>query len=172
MQRVTVRMIAGSYLAMHQDHSNRHQATPQRASERPSSRPSVHPSQHPNVVAYKRMIAAFNANDLGAVEALVDPDLVYTIPGLSPIACHTRGVVQHLSMLKAARERSGGTLRLEPRAVAADGDYLVVWGRITAQHAGKLLDSDHCVMYRFANGKIVEGRTVPVDQYAFDAFWS
>ena len=118
------------------------------------------------------MIAAFNANDLGAVEALVDVDLEYTIPGVSPIACHTRGVVAHLQMLKAARERSGGTLRLEPRAVAADGEYLIVWGRITAEREGKRLDSDHCVMYRFSNGKIVEGRTVPVDQYAFDAFWS
>jgi ketosteroid isomerase-like protein len=137
-----------------------------------SVRASERPSGHPNVLAYKRMIAAFNANDLGAVEALVDAQLEYTIPGASPLACHTRGVAPHLQMLKAARERSGGTLRLEPRAVAADGDYLVVWGRITAQREGKRLDSDHCVMYRFTAGKIVEGRTVPVDLYAFDAFWS
>ena len=129
-------------------------------------------SAHPNVVAYKAMIAAFNANDLSAVEALVAPDLEYSIPGKSPIACHTRGVAPHLMMLKQARERSGGTLRLEPRAVAADGDYLVVWGRITAEREGRRLDSDHCVMYRFAEGKIVEGRTVPVDLYAFDEFWS
>jgi uncharacterized protein len=127
---------------------------------------------HPNVLSYKRMIAAFNANDLRAVEALVDPDLIYTIPGTSPIACHTRGVMPHLSVLKQARELSGGTLRLEPRAVAADGDYVVVWGRITAERGDRRLDSDHCVMYRFADGRIVEGRTVPVDLYAFDEFWS
>ncbi|MEO8905375.1 MAG: nuclear transport factor 2 family protein [Polyangiaceae bacterium] len=129
-------------------------------------------ANHPNVIAYKRMIAAFNANDFSAVAALVAPDLEYTIPGRSPLACHTRGVAPHLAMLKQARERSGGTLRLEPHAVAADGDYLVVWGRITAEHAGRRLDSDHCVMYRFAAGKIVEGRTVPIDLYAFDEFWS
>ena len=127
---------------------------------------------HPNVVAYKRMIAAFNANDLSAVEALVDEHLVYTIPGRSAIACQTHGVTEHLKMLRRARELSAGTLRLEPRAVAADGDYLVVWGRITAERQGKHLDSDHCVMYRFAGGKIVEGRTVPVDLYQFDEFWS
>jgi ketosteroid isomerase-like protein len=77
-----------------------------------------------------------------------------------------------LATLKRARELSGGSLKLEPRAVAADGDYLVVWGRITASREGRTLDSDHCVMYRFQSGKIVEGRTVPVDLYAFDAFWS
>jgi len=127
---------------------------------------------HPNIIAYKGMIAAFNANDLSAVEALVDANLVYEIPGKSPIACRTRGVAAHIQMLKLARELSGGTLRLEPRAIAADGDYLVVWGRITAERAGKRLDSDHCVMYRFEAGKIVEGRTVPLDLYAFDEFWS
>jgi hypothetical protein len=129
-------------------------------------------TDHPNVLAYKRMIAAFNANDLGAVEALVHPNLVYTIPGTSPIACQTTGVIPHLTILQHARELSAGTLRLEPRAVATDGDYLVVWGRITAQRAGRRLDSDHCVMYRFSGGRIVEGRTVPVDLYAFDEFWS
>jgi len=153
-------------------HQENHPHGPEVHARRISERPSVPPAVHPNVAAYKRMIAAFNANDLGAVEALIDADLVYTIPGSSPLACHTRGVVAHLQMLKGARERSGGTLRLEPRAVAADGDYLIVWGRITAEREGKRLDSEHCVMYRFSNGKIVEGRTVPVDQYAFDAFWS
>lgn len=129
-------------------------------------------SEHPNVIAYRHMIAAFNANDLSAVEALVDAELSYTIPGRSPIACATRGVADHLRMLRRVRELSGGTLRLEPRAVAADGDYLVIWGRITAQRPGKELDSEHCVVYRFKNGKVVEGRTVPVDLYRFDEFWS
>ena len=141
---------------------------------RPEAAPrhSERPSAHPNILAYRRMIGAFNSNDLGAVAALVDPNLEYTLPGKSPLACSTRGVGPHLQMLKTARELSGGTLRLEPRAVAADGDYLVVWGRITATREDKHLDCDHCVMYRFSAGKIVEGRTVPVDLYAFDAFWS
>jgi hypothetical protein len=132
----------------------------------------VDSSEHPNVVAYKRMIAAFNANDLSAVEALVDADLTYFIPGRSPVACHTRGVSEHLRALRRARELSCGTLRLEPRAVAADGDYLFVWGRITAERAGKRLDSEHGVMYRFKDGKVIEGRTLPVDLYSFDEFWS
>ena len=127
---------------------------------------------HPNIIAYKGMIAAFNSNDLSAMEALVDANLLYTIPGRSLIACHTRGVAAHIQMLKRARELSAGTLRLEPRAIAADGDYLVIWGRITAQRPGKRLDSDHCVMYNFEAGKIVEGRTVPIDLYVFDEFWS
>jgi ketosteroid isomerase-like protein len=118
------------------------------------------------------MIDAFNRNDLDAVTSLLDPNIVYTIPGRSPLAGETRGVRAHVAALALARERSGGTLRLDPRAVAADGDYVFVYGRITAERAGRRLDSDHCVVFRFSGGRVVEGRTVPVDLYAFDEFWS
>ena len=128
-------------------------------------------AEHPNVSAYKRLIAAFNNDDLSAVEALIHAGVVYTIPGDSPVACHTQGIAAHLSALRRARELSGGTLRLDPKAIAAEGDLVFVWGRITAQRAGKSLDSDHCVVYRFHAGKIVEGRTIPTDLYVFDAFW-
>jgi ketosteroid isomerase-like protein len=127
--------------------------------------------EHPNVTVYKRMIAGFNNNDLSAVESMVHPDMVYSIPGRSPLACSTRGVAAHISVLRRARELSAGTLRLDPSAVAADGDFLFVWGRISAERPGKRLDSEHCVMYRFSEGRVVEGRTIPVDLYCFDEFW-
>lgn len=127
--------------------------------------------EHPNITRYYDMINAFNRGDLKAASAFLDPTVVYTLPGRSPLACCTHGVAAHIEVLRRARERSGGTLRLEPRAVAAAGDYVFVYGRITATRAGKRLDSDHCVVFRYSNGRVVEGRTVPVDQYAFDAFW-
>ena len=66
---------------------------------------------------------------------------------------------------------SGNTLSLEPRAVLADDQHLVVYGRIRAQRLGRTLDSDHCVVFRFDGDRIVEARTIPVDLYAWDEFW-
>ncbi len=41
------------------------------------------------------------------------------------------------------------------------------------EREGKTLDIDHAYYYRCdKNGKMVEGRTIPVDLYAFDEFWS
>ena len=57
-------------------------------------------------------------------------------------------------------------------SVLADDRFLFVYGRISAERNGKRLDSPHCVVFEFEAGKIVAGRTVPVDLYAFDAFWS
>jgi len=45
-------------------------------------------------------------------------------------------------VLRRACELSAGTLRLEPRAVATDGEFLFVWGRVTAQRPGKSLDCE------------------------------
>ncbi len=128
--------------------------------------------ENPLVVAYFRMIRAFNENDLDAVRALLHEDVVYTIPGSSPIAGTARGVAEHLAQLKSARVLSNNTLRLDPTDVVASAKRLFVYGRITAQLGDRRLDSEHLVVFRFEGGRIVEGRTVPIDLYEFDAFWA
>jgi ketosteroid isomerase-like protein len=128
--------------------------------------------EHPNVARYRRMMAAFNDNDLTTVAELVAPDVDYVVPGRSPIAGRTHDIAGLLDMLHRSKDLSGGTLKLDLRAVVADAEYLFVYGRICAQRQGKTLDSDHCVVFRFAGGKIVAGRTVPVDLYEFDDFWA
>jgi uncharacterized protein len=134
--------------------------------------PSAEEPLHPNVATYFRLIDAFNRNDLETVGAVLHPDIVYTIPGRSPVAAHTRGIAAHLEALRRTRERSGNTLKLEPRTVVAGGDRVFVFGRISATRNGVHFESDHYVVFRFEHGRIVEGMTLPVDQYAFDAFWS
>ena len=134
-------------------------------------------AEHPNVVAYRRMMAAFNAGDLGTIAELVAADVEYVVPGKSALAGHTHDIAGLLEMLRRGKDLSGGTLRLELRSVVADAEYLFVYGRVRAErgeHAGqppRRLDSEHCVVFRFAGGQIVAGRTLPVDLYEFDAFW-
>jgi uncharacterized protein len=127
---------------------------------------------HPHVVAYRRMMAAFNANDLSTIAELVAPDVDYVVPGRSPLAGHTHDLPGLLQMLRRGKELSDGTLSLELRSVVADDEFLFVYGRIRARRAAKALDSDHCVLFRFAQGKIIGGRTIPVDLYEFDDFWT
>ncbi|HWA78022.1 MAG TPA: nuclear transport factor 2 family protein [Polyangiaceae bacterium] len=127
---------------------------------------------HANVARYKRMMAAFNQNDLSTIEELVANDVEYVVPGKSLIAGHTTTLSSLLDMLRRSKELSGNTLRLETEAVLADDRFLFVYGRIHAERSGRQLDSPHCVVFEFQAGKIVAGRTVPTDLYAFDHFWS
>jgi ketosteroid isomerase-like protein len=126
---------------------------------------------HPNVLRYRRMLEGFNRNDLNGVAEVVDPDILYTIPGKSVLAGRTRGLAAHMAMLRRAKELSGGTLRLEPSAVVGSDEHVFICGQISATRNGKTLLGDHCVVFRFDATRIVEGWTFPGDLYAFDAFW-
>jgi len=118
------------------------------------------------------MIAAFNEGDLDKVREVVSAEVVYTVPGRSPLAGRTEGLLAHVEMLQKARQLSDGSLELTPAAVAQEGEHLLVWGTIRARRGERRLDAKHCVVFRFDGGKIVEGWTVPTDLYAFDEFWS
>ena len=129
--------------------------------------------QHPNVLHYIRAIQAFNENDLNTVKETTSENIVYRIAGRSPLAGEYRGIEQFGKVLQLAKELSDDTIAFEPKVVLADDEYVMVYGRATAKREGKILDIDHAYLYRFDdNGKFVEGRTIPVDLYTFDEFWS
>ena len=128
---------------------------------------------HPNVLRYMHTIKAFNDNDLDAASEYCSNNIVYRIAGRSQIAGEYRGIEQFDKALKLVKELSGGTIKFDPQIVLADDHAVMVYGRATAQREGNMLDIDHAYLYRFnREGKIVEGRTIPVDLYAFDEFWS
>ncbi|HEY7131608.1 MAG TPA: nuclear transport factor 2 family protein [Candidatus Limnocylindrales bacterium] len=47
--------------------------------------------EHPNATAYRRAAEAFRAGDLETIEQLVDPDVVWHVPGANPRAGDVRG---------------------------------------------------------------------------------
>jgi ketosteroid isomerase-like protein len=129
--------------------------------------------QHPNLMRYMHTIQAFNDNYLDTASKNCSKNIVYKIAGRSPIAGEYRGIEQFDKALKIVKELSGGTIKLEPQVVLANDQALMVYGHATAQRGVKRLDIDHAYLYRFnEEGKIIEGRTIPVDLYAFDDFWS
>jgi len=131
--------------------------------------------QHPNVLRYMRGIQEFNDNDLNnAIETLTfSENIVYRIAGRSQLAGEYRGIEQFDKALRLAKELSGGTIKFEPQTILADNKAIMVYGRATAKREGKTLDIDHAYLYKLnEEGKIIEGRTIPVDLYAFDEFWA
>jgi ketosteroid isomerase-like protein len=129
--------------------------------------------QHTNVSRYMRAIQAFNENDLNEASLTFSEDVVYRIAGRSRLAGEYRGIEQFDKVLRLAKELSGGTIKFEPQTILADNKAIMVYGRATAKREEKMLDVDHAYLYRFnEEGKIIEGRTIPVDLYAFDEFWT
>ena len=128
-------------------------------------------AEHPNVVLARRGFEAFAAGDRATIESLLHEDAVWHIPGRSGLAGEYRGRDVILAMLRETALRSGGTYRVQLRYAVADDRHVVAVYRATGQRDGRSIDIDQALIVALDDGRWVEIRAVPTDQYAFDEFW-
>ena len=74
--------------------------------------------EHPNAIAYRRAAAAFRSRDLLTIADLVDPDVVWHVPGQHPLAGDYRGRTNCSASSPDCRSRlrtgRGGRVRERP----------------------------------------------------------
>ena len=119
------------------------------------------------------ILAAINANDLDEAARGCHPSIVYTIRGHGPFAGTYRGPNALADVLGRIKKATDGTMTGEPEVVVSDGDVLMLYMRVHGSRSdGRTYDNHQVYVYRFLDGLLIEGQTIPVDQQAFDAFTS
>src|SRR5215218_1091381 len=148
---------------------------------RPMSGNSVDGAQegqlHPNVRllgAFYQAHAAFYAggDDTAALRGLLTDDIVWHVPGRSPIAGHYHGHQEVLDYFAARRAHAKAIFRVQPRAILADDERAVQLADGQLERDGRLRSWQTVGVFRIAGGKIAECWLVPFDQYLFDELWS
>ena len=125
-----------------------------------------------NIATLKAVLDAFNRNDLETMKENIDPDLTYIIRGRSRVSGTYRGPEGVIDALKRIKELTNGTMSGSPEVILAEGDEIMMYMRVTGKRPdGREYDNYQAYLYRIRNGKMVEGQTIPVDQYAFDKFF-
>lgn len=124
-----------------------------------------------NVALLMRIWEAFNKNDLETINKMVSEDIIYRVSGQGPVSGTYKGRLMFMKLLEKAKKLSEGTATIKPLVTLADDEYVFVLAKATGRRGEKVLDIEHCYLYRFSNGQLVEGRTIPVDLYEFDEFW-
>lgn len=128
---------------------------------------------HPNVQRVLQSMHAFNANDIEGVKAVFRPDVVYRVAGRSRFAGEYYGIEEYAAVVERVRQASGGSMHVALEVVLADDITVMMLARTQGVREGRTLDSESVYLFRFdAQGMCYEGRTIPVDQYAYDAFWA
>ena len=128
--------------------------------------------QHPNVVTYVRLIQAFNDGDMETVSQCMSADIIYRIPGKTKYAGDYVGIEAFGQMLDDLKTSTGGTMNHTPLHILADDNAVMVYSHVTGMHKDRHLDMDVAYLFRFDDdGRIYEGRSIPVDLYLFDEFW-
>ena len=130
------------------------------------------PVDHPNARLLRDLFAAFADGDLQSIIDVMAPDIRWHTPGSSLLAGDPAGRDAVLAQLGRSRELSGGTYAIEVLDVLAGDHHAAVVYRGTAERGGRTLDLEHLGLYRIADGRVTEVFIEPLDQAAFDAFWS
>jgi ketosteroid isomerase-like protein len=122
---------------------------------------------HPNIRVVMAVLDTLNERTKDAIGGCVSADLVYTVYGRGPFAGTYRGVQDFLRLMDVAAKMG---VKAKPLVLMADGEYVFMLAKLTGKTEKNALDTENCYLYRIKDGKIIEGRNIPTDQYAYDEF--
>ncbi len=127
-------------------------------------------AEHPNAQLWRRAQEAFSRRDMDALRTLWADDIVYHVPGASPIAGDHKGLDAVLALFAKIVEM--GIRIVDVHDVLASDDHVVALVRGTASRRGQQMSMNQANIYHVRDGKIAEAWLLPTDQLAFDEFFS
>ncbi len=128
---------------------------------------------HINEELVRGWFVAQARGDEAAVRAALADDVVWHVPGRSPLSADYSGPDEVLAFLARPRELSNGTVRPQILDVMAGDDHAIALVRVHAEREGKKLDGSlQAWTFRIVEGRIAEFWFLVEDRYEVDAFWS
>jgi uncharacterized protein len=115
---------------------------------------------------------AMKSQDVHALLALMDEDIVIEIPGDSGIAGTFRGKESTLGLFGTLGELSEGTYGFDIQTIADTPGFATAVGRATASARGKDLDQEVVHVLDIQNGRVTSLRCFFGNQSMTDEFWS
>jgi uncharacterized protein len=113
----------------------------------------------------------------GAVDRVLEllpPDIVWHVPGRSPIAGDHRGTRQVIDYFERRRRLANSTMRMNPGEVISEGEAVAQFVEGTAVLDGAQVSWQTIGVYRvdIERRQIREVWLVPLDGELFDRIWS
>jgi len=105
------------------------------------------------------------------VAELLAADIVWHVPGSSPIAGEYRGREAVLDYFTTRRRLAGGAMKITKHAELAGTDVLVQLADGSVTSNGEEIAWRTAGVYRVAGGRIAEAWLVPLEAAAFDEAW-
>jgi YbgC/YbaW family acyl-CoA thioester hydrolase len=119
----------------------------------------------------ERQREMYAGGDLGPVEEMLAEDVIWHVPGTSPIAGEYRGRDAVTGYFRLRRELAGGAVHVTTEGEAHHSEALVQLADGRARLGGADVVWRTAGVYRIANGRIAEAWLVPLDSEHFDRAW-
>ena len=129
---------------------------------------------HPNLQIIEKFFEAYGKHDLNGVRQVMAENATWTFRGRHPLAGVRHGLQEVLASFDTMGEIMGRSyVNVGKLVVGANEDYVVECQHVWTNRAeGPNLDHVECVLWRFADGKIVEGTHFFADPQQVDNFFT
>lgn len=134
------------------------------------------PSPAADLVAelHRRQNEMYSGGSVDGVVELLAEDIVWHVPGSTPIAGDHRGVPQVIAYFERRRRLTGATMKMEPGELLETGDAVAQFVAGSATLDGEPVTWQTVGVYRvdLDHSWIHEVWLVPLDSDLFDRIWS
>jgi ketosteroid isomerase-like protein len=96
---------------------------------------------NPNADLIRGGYDAFGQGDIAAVLRMLDPEVVWHVPGRSPLSGDYKGHDDVVGFFGRTMELSGRTFKIDIDAVLAEGERVVVLCTVSAERHGRYWES-------------------------------
>ena len=121
---------------------------------------------------YAEQAGAYAGGGFEGVAGVLSEDVVWHVPGASPIAGEHRGVQAVLAYMDARRRIMDNSFRVSVHGAALIAGRVVQLAGGQAVRDGREVTWETVGVFRVAGGRIAECWLVPFDQAEFDRIWS
>lgn len=121
---------------------------------------------------HRRQGEMYVGGSIDPVLELLTEDIVWHVPGQSPIAGDHRGGAAVADYFERRRELAQATMRMHPGPLVADGDAVVQLVDGSAELGGERVRWRTAGVYRIRARRVAEVWLVPLDLRLFDRLWS
>jgi ketosteroid isomerase-like protein len=125
--------------------------------------------EHSNAVAYRRTADAFRARDSEVLAQLIADDVVWHVPGNSPLAGEIHGLDALFRWFERLHEVTKGTFMLREHDVLATDDHVVALSEMSSEIDGSRVSVNVVSVMHFRDGRQLERWFHPSDPAAYDA---
>jgi acyl-CoA thioesterase FadM len=106
------------------------------------------------------------------LDAVLAADVVWHVPGSSPIAGTHKGIDEVVGYMSARRELAASTFKMHPREVLVGEEHVACLTDGTVERGRRHERWSTIGLYRVRAGQISEVHLLPFDQRQFDRIWS
>lgn len=125
-----------------------------------------------NASTLRRLLLALISRKMDDVRLLVTRDMSYQMIGRGPLAGKHKGRGEALAALTRMVELTGDTLSPQVHDILANDEHGVVMIRVHAKRGERELQYNMVHLFHFREGRVCDVVSIPVEQYAFDEFYS